>query len=73
MKAHERYMQVFRFIVGYTASNHEAPTIVEIGAHVGLKSTASVFDVLIALENLGMITRIPNVSRGIRLRGSENT
>jgi SOS-response transcriptional repressor LexA len=57
MKAHQRYKRVLDFIKAYTASNNVAPTIAEIGQYVGLKSTASVFEVLIALENMGLIQR----------------
>jgi SOS-response transcriptional repressor LexA len=57
MKPYQRYIQVFTFIQRYVASNEEPPTIMEIGAYVGLRSTASVYDILIALENLGFIRR----------------
>ncbi len=57
MKAHQRYKQVLDFLTRYIQSNHEAPTIAEIGRHVGLSSPSSVFDTLIALENLGLIRR----------------
>ena len=57
MKAHQRYKQVLDFIRAYSASNHEAPTMTEIGRHVGLSSTQSVHGILTALENLGLIRR----------------
>jgi len=67
MTAHKRYKQVLDFIRGYIASNKESPTIKEIGQFVGLRSPASIFDILVGLENLGLITRVPNINRGIRL------
>lgn len=62
-----RQQKAFNFIKGYLQSNHEAPTLAEIGAFVGLRSSASVFEILCALESMGLIIRIPNISRGIRL------
>ena len=59
--------KVYHFIDRYIASNKEAPTISEIGAHLGLSSSASVHEILIKLENQGLIRRTPNISRGIEI------
>ena len=59
--------RIFEFIRRYIDSNHEAPTIAEIGRQFQMKSSASVHAVLTALEREGLIKRIPNVSRGIQI------
>lgn len=45
------------------------PSVREIGAAVGLKSTSSVHNVLKALENAGYISRDPLLKRCIRIEG----
>ena len=59
--------RVFDFIRRYIESNHEPPTIAEIGRQFQMSSSASVHAILIALEREGLIKRIPNVSRGIQI------
>lgn len=59
--------RVFEFIRRYLESNHEPPTIAEIGRQFQMSSSASVHAILIALEREGLIKRIPNVSRGIQI------
>ena len=59
--------RIFEFIRRYIESNHEAPTIAEIGRQFEMRSSASVHAVLTALEREGLIKRIPNVSRGIQI------
>lgn len=58
---------MLKFIRGYIASNNEAPTIAEIGRQFQMRSSASVHATLTALERQGKITRVPNISRNIRL------
>ena len=59
--------RIFEFIRRYIESNHEAPTIAEIGRQFQMRSSASVHAVLTALDREGLIKRIPNVSRGIQI------
>lgn len=59
--------RIFEFIRRYIESNHEAPTIAEIGRQFQMRSSASVHAVLTALEREGLIKRTPNVSRGIQI------
>lgn len=61
---------MLKFIRGYIASNHEAPTIAEIGRRFNMTSTQSVHSTLTRLEQQGKITRVPNISRNIRLVGT---
>lgn len=65
--------RVFEFIRRYIESNHEPPTIAEIGRQFQMSSSASVHAILIALEREGLIKRIPNVSRGIQIVEQETT
>lgn len=63
--------RVYDFIVQYIKKNGYAPTVREIGEAVSLKSTSSVFNHLIALENVGKIEIKDKASRAIRLVGYE--
>ena len=49
--------RIMTFLRGYIASNKQAPTMKEIGDYFGWTSSASVFDKLSTLENLGLIRR----------------
>ena len=49
------------------------PSVREIGAYVGLKSTSSVQACLDALEREGFISRDPMLKRSIRIVGQEDT
>ena len=69
-----KQQRVYDFIRRYITSNHgESPTIAEIGRQFDLRSSRSVFDILVALENQGLIERVPNIARGIRLPQMEQT
>jgi repressor LexA len=59
--------RVYEFIRRYIESNHEPPTIAEIGRQFQMKSSASVHAILQTLEREGLIKRIPHVSRGIEI------
>jgi SOS-response transcriptional repressor LexA len=59
--------RVLDFIRRYVASSGGSPTIAEIQQYFQINSSATVHKVLVALEGEGRITRIPNISRGIRL------
>lgn len=66
MKRQQRKAQVLTFITRTIASNGEAPTMAEIGRHVGLNSSGSVFEILRELEHDGAIKRSRR-ARGIEL------
>ena len=65
--------RVFEFIRRYIESNHEPPTIAEIGRQFQMSSSASVHAILITLERERLIKRTPNVSRGIQIVEQETT
>ena len=54
------------------SQNGVPPTVREICAAVGLKSTSSVQSNLDALEEAGYIERDPMLKRSIRVRGQDN-
>jgi len=62
-----KHQKAYNFIRNYINYHNEAPKLDEIGSYLGLRSSASVYNILVALENQGLIERVPNVSRGIRL------
>lgn len=63
--------RVYDFIVEYIKKNGYAPTVREIGEAVSLKSTSSVFNHLISLEDEGKIAMKDKVPRAIKLVGYE--
>ena len=62
-----RQRQVFEFISRFIEVHKQPPTIAEIGRHFKMSSSASVHNIISALEREGLITKIPNVSRGIEI------
>ena len=59
--------RICQFITEYTDTYSYAPTIREIGASVGLKSSSSVHSHLTQLEIEGRIETKPNSPRTIRI------
>jgi repressor LexA len=62
-----RQRQVLEYISRFIEIQKHAPTISQIGRHFGMSSPASVHSIIAALEREGLITKIPNVSRGIEI------
>jgi repressor LexA len=71
MSVTARQRQVYDFINRFIEVNRQPPTIAEIGKQFKMSSSASVHSILSALEREGLITRIPNVSRGIEVVPAE--
>ena len=67
----QKTLRIFEFIKRFYVSNNVTPTMAEIGKQFDLSSPASVFDHLKKMEAKGLITRVPNVSRGIRIVDQE--
>ncbi len=63
----ERQRSILQFIVTFVGENEFPPTIREIGEQVGISSTSVVNYNLAKLEELGLITRRKEVSRGLCL------
>lgn len=62
-----RQREVYDFICRFSEAHGYAPTIAEIRGHLGLRSPASVHQLISALEREELIRRIPNASRGIEI------
>ncbi|HXG65619.1 MAG TPA: transcriptional repressor LexA [Blastocatellia bacterium] len=62
-----RQRQIYDYLCRFIEAHGYAPTIAEIQAHFGLKSPATIHQLLAALEREGLIRKIPNASRGIEL------
>ena len=63
----ERQRKILQFITDFVSRNEFPPTIREIGLEVGISSTSVVNYNLAKLEELGLITRRKEVSRGLSL------
>jgi repressor LexA len=63
----ERQRKILQFIVSFVNDNEFPPTIREIGEQVGISSTSVVNYNLAKLEELGLISRRKEVSRGLAL------
>lgn len=63
----ERQRKILQFIVTFVNENEFPPTIREIGEQVGISSTSVVNYNLAKLEELGLISRRKEVSRGLAL------
>lgn len=63
----ERQRKILQFIVTFVSENEFPPTIREIGEQVGISSTSVVNYNLAKLEELGLISRRKEVSRGLSL------
>ena len=68
-----RQKEVYDFLCRYIESKTYAPTIAEVQANFGLRSPASVHQLLTALEHEGLITRVKHASRGIELVRRQET
>lgn len=71
MSISPRQREVFDYLNRFVGQYGHAPTIAELQAHLGLNSPSTVHSLLSALERAGLIRRIPNVSRGIEIIGSD--
>jgi repressor LexA len=59
--------QMLAFIRDFSDQHHCGPSVREIGAHVGVRSSATVHKYLARLAQSGYITSLPNRARTLRL------
>jgi repressor LexA len=67
----ERQRRILQFIIEFFGKNEFPPTIREIGVEVGITSTSVVNYNLAKLEELSLITRRKEVSRGLSINWDE--
>lgn len=63
----ERQNEAFEFMREYARVHRKPPTLTEIGAALGIRSTNAVTKIVRALEAKGYLVRTPNVARGLSL------
>lgn len=63
----ESQKKVLRYIIDYIDSQGNAPSVRNIAAGVGLKSTSSVHAHIERLERKGYIKRTEGIARGIHI------
>lgn len=64
---HDALEAVYRFVAGYMQENGYAPTFREIGAAVGMPSTATVSKALDSLREQGRVEWVSGKARTLRL------
>lgn len=64
-KSQQKINEVYDFIKEFTEENNYPPTVREIGQHIGIKSTATVYYYLEKLREEGLITQGSNKNRAI--------
>jgi repressor LexA len=69
----ERQKKILHFIITFFNENNFPPTIREIGERVGISSTSVVNYNLTKLEELNLITRRKEVSRGLNVNWNQVT
>ena len=62
-----RQREVLNYLERFISQQGHAPTMAEIRAHFGLKSPSTVHHLLTALEDEGLIRRVPNAARAIEI------
>ena len=62
-----RQREVYDFVARFIEERGFAPTMGEIGQELGLRSPATVHQLLSALESEGLIRRVPHASRAIEI------
>jgi repressor LexA len=64
-----RQQEIYEYLEAHLLEHGYPPTLREICAHFGMRSTRAASDHLVAIERKGYITRTKDRSRGIELRG----
>lgn len=67
MKDNQKYEVVFNFIKNYIAENGYSPTVREICANCGIKSTATAYQYMNKLNERGLIKKAGNKKRAVSI------
>lgn len=68
----ERQNQAYEFIRSYMRAHRKPPTLHEIGAALGIRSTNGVFKLVRALEKKGYVEREQHAARGLSLTDADD-
>ncbi len=68
MKSNEKYQAVYEFIKKYIAENGYSPTVREICANCGIKSTATAYQYINRLNDQGLVTKAENKKRAVSVK-----
>jgi repressor LexA len=68
-----RQQEIYEYLARHLEQHGYPPTLREICSEFGMRSTRAASDHLLALERKGYITRTPDRSRGIELKGPRPT
>ena len=70
MKSNEKYNAVYEFLKSYIQENGYAPTVREICASCGIKSTATAYQYINRLNEQGLINKAGNKKRAVSLKNT---
>lgn len=71
-KVDEKVNKVYDYVKKYFEENSYPPSVREICAHVGIKSTATAYSYLEKLKKNGLITKTPDKKRAFSLTKKQN-
>ena len=71
-KIEENISKVFEYVKKYLEENSFPPSVREICANVGIKSTATVYSYLEKLQERGLIVKTPDKKRAFSLKQKQN-
>ena len=70
MRSNEKYITVYEFIKKYITENGYSPSVREICANCGIKSTATAYQYINKLNEQGLIKKAGNKKRAVSLKKS---
>lgn len=68
MRSNEKYNTVYEFIKKYITENGYSPSVREICANCGIKSTATAYQYINKLNEQGLIKKAGNKKRAVSLK-----
>ncbi len=72
MLKQDKLLNVLDYINRYIEENGFPPTVRDIGRDLGIKSTATVYDYLNRLKDMGMLQKADNKKRAVAVKGGGN-
>ncbi len=71
MADHQRLLEVLDYIRAYTEENGFSPTVRDMCRDLGIRSTATAYDYINRLRDLGYLDKAENKKRALVVRGDE--